>query len=267
MTTATHETASTNETDIRFDHPEAPLPDNLVADFRNNGFVRIRGLLTPDEVEEYGTAAAEYLAAHRQDSWTSSPTFTQLINVWLTSDEMRALTFHPRLVAVARQLAGVPLRLWHDQLLVKEPHNLAATTFHQDRPYWPHLGEKVGLGAWIALVDVPPKRGCMTFLPGSQTRVGLGAQQPDDDEDLFRADPSLTWVEQVTIPMRAGDCTFHTSRTGHRAQPNDTDDPRIAHAVIFMEDGTQYSGKDHPITDPLGLQPGDVLTGDTFPQV
>ena len=47
------------------------------------------------------------------------------------------LTLNP-LAQQATELAGIPLRLWHDQLLIKKPHNGAPTEFHQDAPYWPH---------------------------------------------------------------------------------------------------------------------------------
>ena len=47
---------------------------------------------------------------------------------------LRELTLHHVLAGLADPLAGVPLRLWHDHLLMKLPHNRAATEFHQDRP-------------------------------------------------------------------------------------------------------------------------------------
>ena len=71
-----------------------------------------------------------------------SPIFNQYVNVWRQNDVLRELTLDPRLAAAATALAGVPLRIWHDQLLIKPPHNGAATEFHQDAPYWPHAGSR-----------------------------------------------------------------------------------------------------------------------------
>jgi hypothetical protein len=42
---------------------------------------------------------------------------------------------------------------------------------------------------------------------------------------------------------------------------------REAFAVIYMPDGTAYSGQPHLVTDPLGLKPTDPLDGDMFPLV
>lgn len=191
--------------------------------------------------------------------------FKQLVNVWQQDEAMKALTRHPNVGAVAERLAGVPLRLWHDQILIKDPHNQKATEFHQDQPYWPHANSAHPISAWIALVDVPVEKGCMTFLPGSQKRTDLPAQNLADSRSFFAAAPDLIWSRRVTVPLKAGDCTFHHGRCAHMATPNLTDDPRVAHVVIFMDRDVTYTGAPHVVTDPLGLKPGDGLDGELFP--
>ena len=42
---------------------------------------------------------------------------------------------------------------------------------------------------------------------------------------------------------------------------------REAFAVIYMPDGTRYSGKKHIVTDPLNLNVNDKLEGELFPLV
>ncbi|PZF85608.1 phytanoyl-CoA dioxygenase family protein [Jiangella anatolica] len=242
------------------------VPEQLVAEYRENGFVRIRGVLDAAEVARFRAAAETYLEAHRAESLEQQGAFSQLVNVWQHDETLRDLSFHRRLGRVAEQLAGFPLRLWHDQMLVKEPHNGVATEFHQDRPFWPHANDRLSLSAWVALVDVPPERGCMTFLPKTQHLADLRRQDLHEEDDLFEADPSLRWLPRVTIPLRAGDCTFHSSRTGHMALPNSTDQARLAHVNIYMDEATTYSGTAHPVTDPLGLTEGDRLDDDRFPR-
>jgi ectoine hydroxylase-related dioxygenase (phytanoyl-CoA dioxygenase family) len=204
-------------------------------------------------------------AQSRISDYHGTPTFTQLLSVWQQDDILRDLTLHPAIASIARQLSGVPVRLWHDQLLIKAPHNGAATHFHQDAPYWPHEGSRQALSAWIALVDVPVERGCMTFIPGSQSNTQLRAQDLEDSNDLFKMAPELAWEERVTIPLRAGDCTFHNAYTAHTATPNFTDEPRIAHVVIYIDAETRYTGDPHPITDPLGLTPDSDWPDEFFP--
>ncbi|MGW0364038.1 phytanoyl-CoA dioxygenase family protein [Streptomyces sp. NPDC002990] len=239
------------------------LSEEGVAHYRRHGFVRVPGVLSAAEAAGYARAAAELPGA--SSTGPEMRAFRQYVNVWRTSAALRALTLHPKLSALAHQLAGVPLRLWHDQVLVKPPHHETATEFHQDHPYWPHRTCRHALSAWVALVDVPAERGCMTFLPGSHTHTGLRPQDLHKEGDLFEIDPELRWSERVTVPLRAGDITFHNSYTGHMALPNRTDAARLAHVVIYMDADTVYDGRPHPVTDGVGLLPGDRLDGDLFP--
>lgn len=240
------------------------LSEETIETYRRQGFVSIRGIISPEEAAQFHTAALE--VSKRIKSYSGhSRIFTQLVNVWREDATMRQLTLHPNVAAVAQRLAGIPLRIWHDHTLIKQPHNNAPTEFHQDQPYWPHANSTHSLSAWIALVDVPVERGCMTFIPGSQAKTELASQDLSDAHDLMRKCPDLVWMQRVTIPLKAGDCTFHHSRTAHMATPNFTDEPRIAHVVIYMDSNTTYTGKPHVITDPLGLQVGQGLTGDLFP--
>jgi ectoine hydroxylase-related dioxygenase (phytanoyl-CoA dioxygenase family) len=239
------------------------LSDDLIQAYRRDGFVRVPGVITPEEAGHYRQAALE-LAEHMRPLY-DGPIFTQLVNAWRESDAVKALTLHSNVAGVAARLAGMPLRLWHDHLLIKQPHNKAATEYHQDQPFWPHGNSRGALSAWIALVDVPVERGCMTFIPGTQNRRDLRPQDLSDSDDLMALWPELAFEPRVTLPLRAGDCTFHNGYCAHMAGSNDTDVPRVAHIVIYMDAATTYTGAAHVVTDPLGLLPGDPLAGELFP--
>lgn len=241
------------------------LTDATIASYRERGFVHIPGVITPEEAARYYEAALEI--AGRRPPLSGRPVFDQFVNMWVDEPTLRPLTLHANVAGVAERLAGVPLRLWHDQILIKKPHNNAPTEFHQDQPYWPHANGPNPISCWLALCDVPVEKGCMTFLPGSHRRTDLPAQNLGDAESLFGLCPELRWSERVTVPLRAGDCTFHHGRCAHMATPNFTDDPRVAHIIIFMEAGTTYSGKPHVVTDPLGLTVGQPLAHELFPKV
>lgn len=247
------------------------LSDDTIQAYRQRGFVHIPGVISPEEAATFRAAALDVAQRLKDKNYAAGGkaerVFTQLVNVWREDETMRRLTLHPNVGAIAERLAGVPLRLWHDQILIKQPRNSAPTEFHQDQPFWPHANSTHPLSAWIALVDVPVERGCMTFIPGSHTRADLAAQDLTDAHDLFRKSPDLMWEPRVTIPLRAGDCTFHHALCAHMATPNLTDDPRVAHVVIFMDAGTTYRATPHPVTDPLALQGGQPLAGDLFPAV
>jgi ectoine hydroxylase-related dioxygenase (phytanoyl-CoA dioxygenase family) len=241
------------------------LTDDEVASYRENGFLHLKSVLTPAEVERYRAAAARaYDAITSLDA--DNQMFRQIVQVWKSDRTLRQLTLHPRLASYAAQLAGMPVRLWHDQLLIKKPHNHTPTEFHQDSPYWPHTGGRHQLSAWVALVDVPVERGCMTFIPGSHRRNDLRAIDLTDARDLFDVAPDLAYEKRVTVPLRAGDCTFHNGYLAHSANANDTDEFRFAMVNIYVDAGTRYNGAPHVCTDDLGLTVGEVLPDSEFPR-
>lgn len=242
------------------------LTADQVDGFRRDGFIHVPSVLNSDEVDRYREAAAaayERLTSVDPDSTM----FRQIVQVWHHDPVLRELTFHAGLAALATQLAQVPLRLWHDQLLVKKPHNQTPTEFHQDAPYWPHTGARQHLSAWIALVDVPVERGCMTFIPGSHQLTGLRAIDLTDSHDLFDAAPELAWRPRVTVPLKAGDCTFHHARLAHTANANDTDEFRWAMVNIYIDRDTAFTGQSHVCTDDLTLAVDSPLPDEHFPPV
>jgi phytanoyl-CoA hydroxylase len=71
---------------------------------------------------------------------------------------------HPRVAAVAKRLAGSALRLFKSELLLKRAKGAAMTPYRVDEPAFPVRGAPVTLTAWVALVDVPVEKSCLTFL-------------------------------------------------------------------------------------------------------
>lgn len=248
------------------------LTDETVASYRENGFVHMPGIIAEDEIAPFYDAIQAFSEGMRARTdehkmVRDHDVFTQLVNFWPENEAIRRLTFHPNIGAVAEKLAGVKLRLWHDHVLIKQPGRSRSTSFHQDRPFWPHDHADNSLSAWVALCDVPVERGCMSFIPGSHRYTDLPPQSTRDENVLFDTCPELRWEPRVTVPLKAGDCTFHHSRCAHMASPNSTDEPRLAHVIIFTDVTTTYSGKAHVVTDPLKLAVGDQLDGELFPPV
>ena len=242
------------------------LTEEQITGYRDNGYIHVPGVLSAEEVERYREGAArayDELASLNADNQM----FRQIVNVWKADPVLRELTLHQGLAQLATQLAGIPLRLWHDQLLIKKPHNATPTEYHQDAPYWPHANARHQLSAWVALVDVPVERGCMTFIPGSHQRHDIRAIDLTDRTDLFAAAPDLVYTPRVTVPLRAGDCTFHNGYLAHTANSNDTDEFRYAMVNIYVDADLTYDGKGHVCTDGLGIAVGDHLPDEEFPRL
>jgi phytanoyl-CoA hydroxylase len=246
------------------------LPSTTVDFFRSNGFVKVPQVISSGEVDTYREAVIEFQEQKLggSEEVRGGKVFHQFVNVWRENERLKPLTLHPNVGRIAEKLTGVPLRLWHDHILTKPPHNEAPTEFHQDQPYWPHENSPNPISAWIALVDVPVEKGCMTFIPGSFRHTDLPSQNLNDANSLFSIRPDLRWESRMTLPLQAGDCTFHHGRCAHMATPNLTEDSRYAYVVIYVDQTTTYrASKRHIVTDPLGIEEGALLDGEFFPAV
>ncbi len=249
------------------------LHDDEVARYQREGFLKVPQVLTPAEVAEGLEEATAML--RRQDTlrW---PSEAGVVMDWVASPELesrilRRLVLHPVITAIAERLAGRPLRLFKSELLRKAQVGSAATPLHADEGALPIDGAPVTLTAWVALVDVPEPRGCMTFWPGThQLALPEAAEALDTHSEVaFRP--------RVTVPLRAGDCTFHDARTLHAAHANTTDVTRISLATVYMDaeaafDPERFVDYGEGMTDALShhlktLGAGQPLASERFPRL
>lgn len=239
----------------------APLPalqnvyalDALTVEaYRRDGHVLVRGLATAAEVAAYRphiARALDAMAATRDPQGRLDDygrLFTQVTNLWRTDDAVRAFVISRRFAGVAARLMGVPaVRLYHDQALFKEPGG-EATPWHQDQYYWP-LDTPHTVTMWMALVDVPPEMGPMSFASGShRAEVRPGPISAEESARLEREIAARGFVVAQGEGLRAGDATFHSGRTLHSARPNGTARRREVMTVIYYEDGARVLEPDNP---------------------
>lgn len=247
----------------------SPPSEKEIHSYRQDGFIRVRQVLDTDEVHRFRQALDEAVTARMGKVVSSNAVFFQAVNLWESHPVLRELTFHPRVLAIVRALAGVPLRLWHDQALIK-PAGGKPTRYHQGQTNWSHdqRPDSHALTVWIALNDAPIERGCMGFIPGSHRHWNL-PRQPDlhDPRGLYALRPDFEWEANVRLPLRAGDLTVHHANTAHNAGPNETDEARYGFIIDFMDADTRYRPIPHALTDDLGLEDGDLLDHPRFPLV
>ncbi len=250
-----------------------PISEEQVGFYQENGFIQLHGVLSPREVAEAREHLAEAMAMRltggidRTGRSDYDRVFLQKVNLWRDHEGMRRLVLGARLAEIARRLARAQrIRLWHDHALIKMPEESKPSHWHQDLPYWPMV-ESGALSCWLALDDVDATNGCMHFVPRSHTWGRLDPINLLNPQDIFALvpDSSAKDFTPVPMPMRAGSCTFHHGQTFHYAPPNRGTAPRRALVIIYMPDGTTFSGKPHCVTDDLNLAPGEPLAGDRFP--
>lgn len=248
--------------------------DQLAARFREQGFVRVKGVLDAGEVACFRAAVDNAVAVrkvkdtrllHEKSPYEQS--FIQCQYLWEDMPEVRPLTFHQKVTGTAAALIGAQrLRLWHDQALYKEPGG-RETDAHQDHPYWP-IAEDDTLTAWIPLVPVDATTGCMGYVAGSHrgprafvnifTEPGSGAALLAK----FSTDPTF-------VPCVPGDVIYHHGSTAHLAMANRSAGMRRVYTAIYFRDGATRSAtpKHHPSVDRAGVAVGEAIASDVTPIV
>ena len=121
---------------------------DLRADYERDGFVVVRGLYEPAEMRAASAEADRLLAdyAHLQsvknmrcrwqnNVFTGECTFETFDPVIDLSPVCRGLAYHPRLLAVLREVYGEPACLFKDKLIYKPP-DVKGYGLHQDWIAW-----------------------------------------------------------------------------------------------------------------------------------
>ena len=245
-----------------------------VAAFQRDGFVVIEGLLRDDELDTFGAAVDARVAARKahdlrplEERSRYEQSFVQCMNLWEDDVTVRGLTFHPRVAGAAAALLGATaIRLWHDQALYKEAGG-RPTDAHQDQPYWP-IAEPDTLTAWIPFDGSTLANGAMGYVPGSH-QVGLRKFVNifyGEPEDLL-GHPDIAGTEPRFVEVPRGAVAFHHGLTAHLAGPNDTDQVRRVHTMIYFADGCTRGGATHPhfAVDRGRIEPGAPIASDVTP--
>jgi ectoine hydroxylase-related dioxygenase (phytanoyl-CoA dioxygenase family) len=218
------------------------LTPNQIERFRHDGFVKLKGVFTDEELSFYSdeiTRIVTDLNPRRDipmgERGTYAKAFIQVGNLWTKSDVVKRFSFGKRLARIATELLGTSgVRMWHDQALYKEPSG-GFTPWHVDQQYWPMATEKC-VTAWVPLQATPIEMGPLCFARGSHLKdIARNMAISDDSERAIQEAVERENLVQDYGPFDLGEVSFHYGWTLHRAGPNTTDRPRKVHTVIYMD--------------------------------
>lgn len=247
---------------------------NYVDEFQKKGFVHIRAVLTAGEIASFGAAVDRAVALRKRNDWRRfeersvyEQSFIQCQFLWEDFPDVRPLTFHPRITALAAALIGADrLRLWHDQALYKEAGG-RETDAHQDLAYWP-IAEDDILTVWIPFEGADERSGCMGYYAGSHRGECVFI-------DMFNSPGSGKTLERkfgdtkpIYVPCGSGDVIFHHGRTAHLAMANRSERTRRVYTAIYFRDGLTRGGgfeRRHPCVDRDQIAPGQRIGGPATP--
>lgn len=253
------------------------LDTDSASAYRRDGHVFLPGVASGEEVRHFRpllTGLADEFARQRAKEGRRGgygAMFTQATNLWRMNDEARKFVFSERFARIAAELMGVRgVRLYHDQALIKEPGG-KPTPWHQDHYYWP-LDTEHTITLWMALVDIPPEMGSMSFASGTHhSNVFPPMEISERSQEYFEKTIREGKIPTPSYSLKAGDATFHSGDLLHSAHGNQSPNRREVMTVIYYADGTRIMepGYEHRRIDMEtfhpGLKPGDFAASELNP--
>lgn len=258
--------------------PYALTPDQI-AQFRRDGFIKLKNVLSPATLEYYGRVITEQvfrlntLTKPMHERNTYEKAFLQITNIWTKDAIVKEFAFSKRLARLAAELMGVQgVRMYHDQALYKEATG-GKTPWHADQFYWPVDTDNT-CTAWVPLQATPMEMGPLAFSAGSQRfNFGRDLEISDDSEEKINRAVLENKLPQVDTPFDLGEVSFHYGWTFHRAGPNVSNTARRVMTIIYIEDGCRVIPPKHKYHEAdlatwfPGLKPGDAAASPLNPRL
>lgn len=234
---------------------DGPLSEMELNFYTDNGYLHFEDLLTPQEVE----SCLQELQRLRADEAVKgadeaviepgSGELRSLFAVHRSSEVLRRLANHPKLVAMARQLLGSEVYIHQSRINYKGGFRGKEFYWHSDFETW-HVEDGIPsmrmVSCSIALTPNTPHNGPLMIIPGSHQRyVSCVGATPENhykaslkQQDIgVPDDVSLTQLVQdfgITAPTGlAGSVTFFECNVMHGSNSNITPLPRSNVFLVF----------------------------------
>jgi ectoine hydroxylase-related dioxygenase (phytanoyl-CoA dioxygenase family) len=219
------------------------LPRKAIENFRTDGYVRLKQVLSPEVLKFYGDVITQQvlrlntLTKPMAERSTYERAFLQIMNLWTKDETCREFAFSKRLARIAAELMGVKgVRIYHDQALYKEAGG-GFTPWHADQYYWPLSNENT-CTVWIPFQNTPLEMGPLSFAAGSHLfEHGRDLEISDESEAKLQEALDRQNFPYIEEPYELGEVSYPYGWTFHRAGPNSSSKPRAVMTIIYMEEG------------------------------
>lgn len=219
------------------------LTEEQKAFYETNGYVLVRGLLSPEEAATY--RAEVHALNERQGetdaTWESVKGGTSISHshdVHFKSAAFTRLMLDQRLTGICQDIIGPNVQLHHNKMFIKPPEKGSPFPMHQDYPYFPHRDHSM-IAVILHFDDAPEEKGCLCVYPGSHKLGPL----PAEGSDHHVSEERYPIEGATTIPAKAGDAIFFHYLLVHGSGVNVSDEPRTT-LLIQLRDP-----EDQPLVD------------------
>jgi len=224
--------------------------------FRRNGYLIVRGLVSPTDVREMSDHIDDLIAGRievegiepPQPGATLEENEKRLLRIHMMHDRIplwEQWMLHPRVLDVVEALIGPDVLAMQTMMFIKAPGS-DGQGMHQDSYYIPTFPDSL-LGAWIAIDRADTENGCLWMTKHSNAEPiyppengygygdwglkdivevsGVGGHSNSDEDPLNGLKPiAANYREEEAAIMEPGDVAFFGGHIIHRSLSNKTTD-------------------------------------------
>ncbi|MGE0798924.1 MAG: phytanoyl-CoA dioxygenase family protein [Lautropia sp.] len=210
--------------------PPALLPEQVRA-------YKERGYFAP--LKAIGAEEARMLRAtienhERKTGGPLKPAFRQKTHLLFT--ELADLIRSPSILDAVECLLGPNILCLNASFFIKEAHDPAFVSWHQDATYWGLSSTNV-VTAWVSFNGSNRENGCVRVIPGTH-RGQLPHKETRNDANMLtrgqEIEVDVDGREAVDLVLLPGEFSLHHVLIAHSSEPNDSDDRRMGYAIRYM---------------------------------
>lgn len=249
-------------------HEPYSLSNAEIGFFKDNGYIKLKGVLSPGAVLKLRVILVDLLEAAFETTLDGGvqDRFLSLEMVWLEHELLRAYVLSPKIAKICSDLLAVPsVRLYHDNVLSKEP-GCGRTPWHFDDHHFPLDSHDV-VTAWIPAQPIPLAMGPLAFAyPIGIWQLVNGVTFEKSTTAYDNGVTEIFAREKVQVnetPFEIGEVSFHHNLNFHTAASNRTNRSRIVLANTYYADGVRVLNSPTMVSGDWqkfmpGVGPGDV---------
>jgi ectoine hydroxylase len=243
------------------------ISEQQVQQYHEDGYLLVRGLLSPAEIDLLGrTAREDRVLDQHSFGKADGEGGTVRLSLWNhPGDTIYGMVARSEsVVGAAEKLLGGEVYHYHSKMIMKDAKVGGAWAWHQDYGYWYQNGV---LFPWLTSASIAVDRatrenGCLQVIKGSHhlgriEHVLTGEQAGADQE---RVSEVLKRLELVYVEMEPGDALYFHANLLHRSDQNHSDQPRWSMICCYNSArNNPYKESHHPRYTPLVKVPDSEI--------
>jgi hypothetical protein len=243
------------------------LTPEQVQQYNDDGFIVLRGMLSPEQVGLLSrTAREDRVLDQHSFGKADGEGGTVRLSLWNhpTDTIYGAIARSESIVGVAEQVLGGEVYHYHSKMIMKDAKVGGAWAWHQDYGYWYQNGVLFPLltSAFIAVDPATRENGCMQVIQGSHHlgRIEHVLTGDQAGADQARVEEILKVLPLVYVEMAPGDVLYFHANLLHRSDQNRSDNPRWSMICCYnAARNNPYKEAHHPRYTPLHKLPDSEI--------